>query len=214
MMARRWLLALALASGLVAGGIYHLATARAEIVVAARDMTVPRPLGAEDVELRSVTLDLVPAAAARRVEDVLGLIPRAPLFRGQLVLSNALATELADLPAGVTLASGYRAIAIPVSAVGAVGGVIVPGARVDVLAVPVIGRAPAGRMVELLATSATVLDVRGESGATLAPRDPKTSTALVDRVASVIVAIPVADELRFADRIATSTFVLALAATR
>ncbi|HET7701545.1 MAG TPA: Flp pilus assembly protein CpaB [Candidatus Limnocylindria bacterium] len=213
-MARRWLLALALASGLVAGGIYHLATARAEIVVAARDMTVPRPLGAEDVELRSVTLDLVPAAAARRVEDVLGLIPRAPLFRGQLVLSNALATELADLPAGVTLASGYRAIAIPVSAVGAVGGVIVPGARVDVLAVPVIGRAPAGRMVELLATSATVLDVRGESGATLAPRDPKTSTALVDRVASVIVAIPVADELRFADRIATSTFVLALAATR
>lgn len=214
MMARRWLLALALASGLVAGGIYHLATARAEIVVVARDIAVPRPLAAEDVELRSATLDLVPAAAARRVEDVLGLIPRAPLFRGQLVLSNALATELADLPAGVTLASGYRAIAIPVSAVGAVGGVIVPGARVDVLAVPVIGRAPAGRTVELLATSATVLDVRGESGATLAPRDPKTSTALVDRVASVIVAIPVADELRFADRIATSTFVLALAATR
>ncbi len=214
MMARRWLVALALASGLLAGGIYHLATARTEIVVVARDIAVPRPLAWDDVELRSVTLDLVPATASRRIEDVLGLIPRAPLFRGQLVLSSALATELADLPSGATLGTGYRAIAIPVGAVGAVGGAIVPGARVDVLAVPVIGRAPAGRTVELLATSATVLDVRGESGATLAPRDPKTSTALVDRVASVVIAIPAVDELRFADRIATSTFVLALAAAR
>ena len=213
-MARRWLVALAVAAGLVAGGIYHLATARVEIVVAARDIAVPRPLAGDDLEVRSVTLDLVPESALRRVEDALGLVPRGPLFRGQLVLSSALATELADLRSGVALASGYRAIAIPVDAVGAVGGAVVPGARVDVIAVPVVGRAPAGRAAELLVTAAIVLDVRGESGGALAARDPKTSAALADRVASVVIAIPALDGVRFADRIATSTFVLALAGAR
>ena len=66
---------------------------------------------------------------------------------------------------GLTLRPGERAIAIPVVAVSAVGGAITPGARVDVLAVPLIGRAPAGRAVELLAADALVLDVRTESGA-------------------------------------------------
>lgn len=214
MIDRRWLVALAIVAGLLAGGIYHAAVARTEIVVAARDIAVPRPLTREDLELRSVTIDLAPESAARRIEDVLGLVPRVPLFRGQLILSHAVAVELADLRAGIALPQGYRAIAIPVDAVGAVGGAVAPGARVDVLAVPVLGRAPAGRTTEVLATGATVLDVRGESGAALLERDPKVATGLVDRIASVVIAVAAVDELRFADRIATSTFVLALAGAR
>ncbi|TMB71911.1 MAG: hypothetical protein E6J52_13135 [Chloroflexi bacterium] len=76
-----------------------------------------------------------------------------------------------------------------------------------------VGRAPAGRTVELLASSALVLDVRGESGAAFTMRDPKASLT-VDRIASVVIAIATADEMRFADRIATSTFVLVLATDR
>ncbi|MEK7864080.1 MAG: RcpC/CpaB family pilus assembly protein [Chloroflexota bacterium] len=214
MIARRWLIGLALAAGVLAGGIYHAAVARTEIVVAARDMAVPRPLAREDLELRSVTADLAPESAARRVEDVLGLVPKVPLFRGQLILSQAVAVELADLRAGVALLPGYRAIAIPVDAVGAIGGAVVPGVSVDVLAVPILGRAPAGRTTELLMTGATVLDVRGESGTALVARDPKAATGLADRIASVVIAIAAVDEVRFADRIATSTFVLALASAR
>jgi len=59
-----------------------------------------------------------------------------------------------------------------------------------------------------------VLDVRGESGAPFVPRDQKSATLSGDRIASVVLAIARADEVRFADRIATSTFVLALASAK
>ena len=213
MIPRRWLLAVALASGVVAGGTFFVATAHADVVVMARDIDAPRPLVADDLEVRSVSLDVVSDDAIRRPEDAIGLVPRAPLLRGQLVLTRALADDAADFRAGVSLSAGTRAIALPINAVSSVGGAVVPGARVDVIAVPVLGRAPAGRTTELLATAAVVLDVRGESGAAyVAPTS--RSTAAPDRIASVVIAIDPADEVRFADRIVTSTFVLALASAR
>lgn len=211
---RRVFLALAIAAGALAGALYYSGTQRAEIVVIARDIDVPRPLGADDVELRALSTDLVPADAVRSLAEAVGLVPRTPMLRGQLVLARSLTDELADFRAGQLVASGYRAIAIPVNAVGAVGGAIVPGSRVDVLAVPIPGRAPAGRSAELLVTGATVLDVRGESGAAYVARDAKAASMAVDRIASVVIAIPLLDEARLADRVATSTFVLALLGAR
>ena len=214
MIPRRWLLAVAIACGLVSAVVFYLATARAEVVVAARDLDAPRALTADDVEVRSLSLDVVPEDAARRTEDVVGLVPRTPLLRGQLVLTRALAEEAADFRNGATLPAGTRAIALPVAATGAVGGAVVAGARVDVLAVPVLGRAPAGRTTELLATAALVLDVRGESGAPYVATTARPAGAVPDRIASVVIAIDSSDEVRFADRIATSTFILALASVK
>jgi pilus assembly protein CpaB len=208
--ARRWLIALAVAAGCLASGLYVLATQRADVVVVSRDVELPRPLTRDDVEVRTVSAELAPPEAAQRIEDVIGLVPRMPLIRGQIILSRALASELADFRSGLALATGLRAIAIPVSAVNAIGGAIVPGSRVDVLAVPVLGRAPGGRTAELLAAAATVLDVRGESGAAFVSREPRSGVVATERVASVVIAIAAAEEVRFADRIATSTFVLAL----
>ncbi len=210
MIARHWLVALAVAAGCLASGLYLFATQRADVVVVSRDVEVPRPLTRDDLEIRTVPAELAPPEAAQRIEDVVGLVPRMPLVRGQIILSRALASELADFRSGLVLATGLRAIAIPVSAVNAIGGAIVPGARVDVLAVPVLGRAPAGRTAELLAAAATVLDVRGESGAAFVSREARSSVVATERVASVVIAIAAAEEVRFADRIATSTFVLAL----
>ena len=107
-----------------------------------------------------------------------------------------------------------RAIALPVGAAQAVGGALIPGARVDVLAVPVGGRAPAGRTVEILAQSVLILDIRSESGIALGAAGHSGVPVVNDRIGSVVVAIDRADEIRFADRIATSTFVLALAGPR
>ncbi len=214
MIVRRWLLVLAVAAGVVAAGVYTAATARVEVVVATRDIDVPRPLTTDDVALRAVSAELATDDVARRLEDVLGLVPRVPLLRGQLVLERGIAAEVAELRAGVPLAPGRRAIAIPVSAVSAVGGAIVPGSRVDIVAVPVLGRAPVGRTTELLAADVTVLDVRGESGAPLVASAPRTGALPADRLASVVVAIGADEALRVADRIATSTFVLALVGSR
>jgi Flp pilus assembly protein CpaB len=106
-----------------------------------------------------------------------------------------------------------RAIALPVStAAHAVGGAIVPGARVDIIAVPIAGRAPGGRTAELLMQGAMVLDVRSETGSAYGVTSSKGPvSSFGERIGSVVVAIAPLDEVRFADRIATSTFVLALA---
>lgn len=214
MIARRWLMLVAVLAGALAGALYLAADRRAEVVVAGRDIAVPRPLTTDDLELRTVPASLVPEDAIRGVEAALGLVPRAPLVRGQLVLSRATGHDLTELRSGLALVRGQRAIAVPVKAVDAVGGAVLPGSRVDVLAVPVLGRAPAGRMAELLIAGAVVLDVRGETGAAFVEREPKQQAATGERIASVVIAIPLEDEVRFADRIATSTFVLALTATK
>ncbi len=195
-------------AGLTAGSLYFIGAQRVAMVVASRDVAVIRPLTAQDLELWSVPPDALPAGALSNPDDVIGRVPTAPLWRGQPLLVHALADDAATFHTGLTLRPGERAIAIPVAAVNAVGGAISPGARVDVLAVPLIGRAPPGRGVELLAADALVLDVRTESGGPYIPRSRDAAFA-VDRIGSVIIAIMPADEIRFADRIATSTFVLA-----
>lgn len=214
MIARRWLLVIALVAGAIAGTTYLLADQRADVVVAGRDIAVPRALTRDDLVVHSVPADLVPEDAVRSVEAAVGLVPRAPLVRGQLVLGRGVAADVSELRSGLPLVRGQRAIAIPVRAVDAIGGAILPGSRVDVLSVPVLGRAPAGRTTELLIAGATVLDVRGESGAAFVEHDAKSQAATGDRIASVVIAIPLDDEIRFADRIATSSFVLTLTATR
>ncbi|HEX9269401.1 MAG TPA: Flp pilus assembly protein CpaB [Candidatus Limnocylindria bacterium] len=210
MIEQRGLLAIALVAGLIAGGLYYLGAQRTSVVVAARDLTADRPLGDEDLALRAFPADAVPNGAARAVAEAVGKVPRAPLWAGQVVLTSALADAAAAFHSGLVPSAGQRAIAIPVSAGQALGGAIAPGAHVDVIAVPAAGRAPAGRVTEMVARDATVLDVRGENGgAFLTPGTPRgPGIQSNERLGSVVVALPPGDELRVADRIATSTFVL------
>lgn len=209
MIGRRPLLALSLACGLLAGGLYLMASQRVTVVVAARDLDAQRALVADDLATRAFPADAVPEDALDDVTRAVGRIPRAPLGRGQLVLASAVAERPAAFASGLVPPRGTRAIAIPAGPVQALGGTVSPGARIDLVAVPTAGRAPAGRAVELVASGVLVLDVRSESGAALWPARAGASR---ERIGSVVVAIPVADELRVAERIATSTFVLVLAA--
>ena len=213
MIARRSLLVLALIAGAISGALYYIGAHRVPMVVAAQDVPAIRPLTAADLEVRSVPPDALPTGAVSNVDDAVGRVPIAPLWQGQPLVVQALAVDAAVFHTGLTLRPGQRAIAIPVSAVSAVGGAISPGARVDVVAVPVIGRAPAGRGVELLAADVLVLDVRTESGNAYLSRRPD-STQATERIGSVIIAISPGDEVRFADRIVTSTFVLAFSSAR
>jgi pilus assembly protein CpaB len=205
---RRALVALAIIAGSLSGALYFTSTQRADVVVMARDVDEPRPLTPGDVEVRTIAAELAPPDVLRTIEDVIGLTPRAPMLRGQLVLERAVATELVELR-GWPLDPTYRAVALPVRAIDAVGGAIVPGSRVDVLALPIAGRGPADRTAEVLVTDAAVLDVRTESGAPYRPGD-STSTVIVDRLAAVVIAIRAVDEARIAERLSTSTFALAL----
>jgi len=213
---QRALVALALAAGALAGILYYVGAQRTPVVVAAHDVDASHPLVADDLTIVSMAADAVPQGALGETAGAVGKLPRAPLWRGQILLGSALSDEAASFHTGLALPTGMRAVALPVAnAAQAVGGAIVPGARVDVLAVPVAGRAPGGRTTELLLQAAMVLDVRSETGGPFGPGMSKgTVSSLGERIGSVVVAIDSQDEIRIADRIATSTFVLALAGSR
>lgn len=213
MIGQRALAALALAAGALAGVLYYVGAQRTQIVIAARDIDATHPLAADDLAITSLPSDAVPEGVLTEISTAVGKIPRAPIWRGQLILAQALAEVAATFHTGLELPLGMHAVALPVAAAHAVGGAIIPGARIDVLAVPVAGRAPAGRTTELLAQAALVLDMRTETGAPYgASMTPKSTIASVsERVGSVVIAIAPSEEIRFADRIATSTFVLVFA---
>ncbi len=216
MIGQRALVALALTAGALAGALYYVGAQRIPVVVAARDVDATHPLVADDLAIVSIAADAVPTGALAETDAAIGKLPRAPLWRGQVVLAPALSDGAASFHTGLALPMGMRAVALPVSAAAqAVGGAIVPGARVDVIAVPVAGRAPAGRTTELLLQAAMVLDVRSETGAPYGMVLSKSPVSSVgERIGSVVVAIDPLDEVRFADRIATSMFVLTLAGSR
>ena len=216
MIGQRALVALALAAGALAGSLYYIGAQRSPIVVAARDVDATHPLVADDLAIVSIAADAVPAGALVDANAAVGKVPRAPLWRGQVVLSPALSDDAASFHTGLALPRSMRAVALPLSsAAQAVGGAIAPGARVDVIAVPIAGRAPGGRTTELLLQGAMVLDVRSETGSPYGAALSKSPVSTVgERIGSVVVAIDALDEVRFADRIATSMFVLALAESR
>jgi len=213
---QRALVVLALVAGALAGILYYAGAQRSPVVVAARDVDATHPLVADDLATMSLPADAVPPGALSDANAAVGKLPRAPLWRGQVVLGPALSDDAASFRTGLALPVGMRAVALPVSsAAQAVGGSIVPGARVDVIAVPVAGRAPGGRTTELLLQGAIVLDVRSETGSAYGVAPSKSvASSLSDRIGSVVVAIDPLDEVRFADRIATSMFVLTLTGSR
>jgi pilus assembly protein CpaB len=206
---QRALLAIALVCGAIAGTIYYASVQRVSIVVAARALDADKAITPDDVALRQLPPDAVPDGALRSTDDAVGRVPRAPQWPGQILLGPALAAGAASFHSGLIPPAGQRAVAIPVTPAQAIGGALVAGAHVDVIAVPVSGRAPAGRITELVAANVTVLDVRGESGGPFVPAgSARGAGGPVDRLGSVVVSLAPSDELRLADRIATSTFVL------
>ncbi len=212
-MSQRILLGVALAAGVLAGGLYYAGSQRVAVLVAARDIDAIHPLAPEDLSLRELPPDALPEGALGDADRAVGRMARAPLVRGQFVLAAALTDQGAAFRTGLTVPHGWRAVAVPVAPAQALGGALLPGGLVDVIAVPVLGRAPAGRVTEIVASGAQVLDVRAESGAALVETPAaRSGPQAVERLGAIVVAIPVAEELRIADRIATSTFVVALVA--
>jgi pilus assembly protein CpaB len=205
---RRALLAIALVCGALAGTIYYASLQRVSVIVAARALDADKAIVLDDLATRELPPDAVPAGAVGSIDDAVGRVPRAPLWPGQVLVTGALTLGAAAFHSGLVPPAGQRAIAIPVTPSQAIGGAVVAGAHVDVIAVPVIGRAPAGRVTELVAANVTVLDVRGENGGPFALPTASRGGGGVERLGSVVVALAPGDELRLADRISTSTFVL------
>lgn len=211
MTTQRALLVLAILSGAVSGAIYLSASERVGVVFASTHLSPGRPIAPSDVEIRWLPVDAVPADALTDTVAAIGHFPRGPLWPGQLLLAGSLARTTATFESGLVPPTGYRAVAIPVAAHQALGGAIAPGARVDVIAVPLPGREQDEGLAELLTEAALVIDVRGEYGGSIALGDIGVSeVAARERLGSVVIAVGPSEELMIAERIARSSFVLVL----
>lgn len=206
-------------AALAAGGLMYLSQPRTDIVRARADLAVLAPIAADDVELVRVAPADAPVNAARSLDEVVGRFAAVPILAGQDVDLRLLETTPGSraFGFGAPLGAGQVAFALPVEPSAAVGGALVPGARVDVVAVPTSLRttsggadAPGGTV---LGQGLVVLALRTTDGAIL--RDPEADVAegrvvVPPKLGAVVVAIPAARVAEFATASVTSVFVLAL----
>lgn len=219
MRARRGVyLAVFLVAALGASALVYFAQPRNGIVRATVDIPVLTPITADMVQTVSVSPADAPANAARRVEDVVGKYASVPILAGQDVDTRILETNPGQLAFGfgAPLEAGQVAFAIPVEPGQAVGGALVPGSRVDVVAVPNALRtqnsgADAPSAV-VLGQSLVVLTIRTPEGRQLGDdQDPDSGRVVIPpKLGSVVVAIPAARLPEFAEAALSSTFYLAL----
>ena len=219
MRARRGVyLAFFLVAALGASALVYFAQPRNGIVRAKTDIAVLTPITADMVQIVSVSPADAPANAARSLDAVVGRYTSVPILAGQDVDVRVLETNPGQLAFGfeAPLQAGQVAFAIPVEPGQAVGGALVPGAHVDVVAVPnalktqVSGANPPSAVV--LGQGLVVLTLRTPEGRQLRDEPVSDSNRVVipPKLGSVVVAIPAARLTDFAEAALSSTFYLAL----
>jgi Flp pilus assembly protein CpaB len=218
MRARRGVyLAFFLVAALGASALVYFAQPRNGIVRAKTDIAVLTPITADMVQVVSVSPADAPANAARSLDAVIGRYTSVPILAGQDVDVRVLETNPGQLAFGfgAPLQAGQVAFAIPVEPGQAVGGALVPGAHVDVVAVPnavktqVSGAAPSA---VVLGQGLVVLTLRTPEGRQLGdePTSDNARVVIPPKLGSVVVAIPAARLTEFAEAALSSTFYLAL----
>ncbi len=210
--------AIFLAAALGAMALVYFAQPRNGIVRAKVDIAVLTPITAEMVELVSVSPADAPANAARSLDAVVGQYVSVAVLAGQDVDIRILETNPGQraFGFGAPVEPGQVAFALQVEPGQAVGGALVPGARVDVVAVPnalktqLSGSDPPSAVV--LGQGLVVLTIRTPEGQPLAdaPESDRAGVVIPPRVGSVVVAIPAARLAEFAEAALSSTFYLAL----
>jgi Flp pilus assembly protein CpaB len=219
MRARRGVyLAFFLAAALGASALVYFAQPRNGIVRAKTDIAVLTPITADMVQVVNVSPADAPANAARSLDAVVGRYTSVPILAGQDVDVRVLETNPGQLAFGfeAPLQAGQVAFAIPVEPGQAVGGALVPGAHVDVVAVPnalktqVSGANSPSAVV--LGQGLVVLTLRTPEGRQLSgdPTSDSTRVVIPPKLGSVVVAIPAARLTEFAEAALSSTFYLAL----
>lgn len=219
MRARRGIyLAVFLVAALGASALVYVAQPRNGIVRATTDIAVLTPITADMVHMVSVSPADAPSNAARRLDAVVGRYTSVPILAGQDVDVRVLETNPGQLAFGfeAPLEAGQVAFAIPVEPGQAVGGALVPGVRIDVVAVPnalktqVVGADSPSAVV--LGQGLVVLTLRTPEGRQLSDEPASDSARVVipPKLGSVVVAIPAARLPEFAEAALSSTFYLAL----
>lgn len=125
-------------AALLAGGAYLYAQPRVDVITASTDIAPNVKITDGMVTTRKVAPGDVPASAARTASDVVGKYSSVTIRSGADIDTRDLGTIAGGLVYnfGAAVPDGQVAFGLPMDPSQALGGAIVPGARVDVIAVP------------------------------------------------------------------------------
>ena len=115
-------------SSLVGGG-------EAFVVVAKQEIPARTVISAEMVEIKGLPGNAMLAGAFVEQDLVIGRIARIPIFKGEQLVQDKLASERTDLGLAYIVPDGKRAMAVGVDKVIGAGGLLRPGDRVDIVGV-------------------------------------------------------------------------------
>lgn len=143
--------------GKSAGGV---ALRTVPTVVAASDIGFGEKIAPDKLKILQSPADNLPAGSFQRIEELTsgeGRTAMRPIVVNEILTQKALATGASRLSTAPLLNPQMRAVAVPVSEIAGVGGLVYPGDRVDVF----FTRQPEEAMpyVELLVQSVRVLAV-------------------------------------------------------
>ena len=125
-------------AALLAGGAYLYAQPRVDVVTASANIGPNVKITDSMVTTRKVAPGDVPASAARSTGDVVGKYSSVTIRSGADIDTRNLGTIAGGLVYnfGAAVPDGQVAFGLPMDPSQALGGAIVPGAHVDVIAVP------------------------------------------------------------------------------
>ncbi|HEV2014368.1 MAG TPA: RcpC/CpaB family pilus assembly protein [Candidatus Dormibacteraeota bacterium] len=200
----------------VAGLFYYSHTRQATALVASHDLAVGTRIQDSDVAVRQVNPASVGGTVLRSPDQAIGQIVSFPVLEGQFLDAREVAAtrNARLLGSGLDVPSGYRIIGVPIAPAAAVGGVLKPGDRVDVMAIPnpsklaspVDESTPAPIMI---GKDVLVIGLRTDQGTAVDQADHGVNLAN-GKPACVLLAIPQTEETAYSAAIVAASFVLAL----
>jgi pilus assembly protein CpaB len=200
----------------VAGLFYYSHTRQSTALVATRDLSVGTRIQDSDVAVRQVNPASVPIGVLKAADQAVGQVVSSPVLDGQFLDGRQVApSRNADLlGSGLDVPAGYRIIGLPVAPAAAVGGVLKPGDRVDVMAIP--NPSKVASLVDesaltpvIIGKDVLVIGLRTDQGTEVDETDHGLNLGN-SKPGSVLLAIPQTDEAAYSAAIADSSFVLAL----
>lgn len=142
----KFMVPIALFSGLLASyGVFsylkkeqermkNMTTVTRPVVVAAVTLALGTPLKPEDLQIKQWPEDLLPDSSYQEVDKLLGRVIKTDITVGEPILATKLAPTGSGGGVPGLIPAGMRAFTVAVNVVSGVGGFILPGTRVDVLA--------------------------------------------------------------------------------
>ena len=175
------------------------------IYVAAANVPSYSKLTAEVVKQEEWPLDKVPQGAVRTLEEFDGLSPRYPLFAGEPIVLSKLSSGNSEI-ASERIPPGHQVLAVKVDKESALGGLVNPGDKVDVL-VFIRGRSGADKIktgTRTILRNITVFAVNDQMA-----RDPEAEGQSIDaKTVSLLVLPEQSERLLLAKQLGTISLAL------